>query len=77
MNNNTDSPALALAISGSNVFLNSSCFSKSALAGRTAVLRNVIPMVPMKTRTRCGLRLTPVKCSIRAAASLADVIEIH
>ncbi|MDR1960240.1 MAG: hypothetical protein LBQ54_14565 [Planctomycetaceae bacterium] len=23
-------------------------------------------------RTRCGLRLTPVHCSIRAAASLAE-----
>ncbi|MDR1959516.1 MAG: hypothetical protein LBQ54_10835 [Planctomycetaceae bacterium] len=54
-----------------------SAIQRATLAGRAAVLRNVIPMVLMKTRTRCGLRLTPVKCSIRAAASLADAIGIR
>jgi prepilin signal peptidase PulO-like enzyme (type II secretory pathway) len=66
-------PALALAIQAPCVFFEFLLLFQIRFGGNGCrFLRNVIPMVLMKMRTRCGLRLTPVKCSIRAAASLAE-----
>ncbi len=66
-------PALASSMRGSSSFvLNSSCFSRSALAGIVPTLRLFNPFFSRNFRTWVTLRLTPVSSSILLIASLIE-----